>query len=130
MRADFLNNNTILKYLTFNNDKFCVSQKKLMLSGDIELNPGPLNSIPVHNVLENRLQQLGLKPLDVGGEGDCFFKTISHQLYGDCNHHLDVRNAGVKYMSEIQSDFLKAILSLLGWIILQTCPHQAHGVII
>ena len=73
LRADFLNNNTILKYLTFNNDKFCVSYKKLMLSGDIELNPGPLNSISVHNVLENRLQQLGLKPLDVGGEGDCFF---------------------------------------------------------
>ena len=66
-----------------------------MMSGDIELNPGPLTnvsnkvraSLPAYNIVENRLQQLGLRPLDVSGEGECFFRAISHQLYGDCNRN-------------------------------------------
>ena len=37
-----------------------------------------------------------------------FFKTISHQLYGECNHHLDVRNAGAKYMSENPERFIES----------------------
>ena len=85
-----------------------------MLSGDVELNRGALNSVGSQeeaplaacNILKNRLQQLGLRPLDVGGEGDCFFKAISHQLYGDCNHHFDVRIAGVEYMKENPERFI------------------------
>ena len=89
-----------------------------MMSGDIEQNPGPLNScsitntasFPVYNILESRLEQLGLRPLDVGGEGDCFFRAISHQLYGDCNHHLNVRTAGVRYMRENPERFIESNL--------------------
>ena len=105
------NSSTILGNLTFKTDQFCVIVKKLMMSGDIEQNPGPLNSItntaslPVYNILESRLEQLGLRPLDVGGEGDCFFRVISHQLYGDCNHHLDVR-----YMRENPERFIESNL--------------------
>ena len=40
-----LNSSTILKNAIFDNDKFCVSDKKLMMSGDIELNPGPLTNV-------------------------------------------------------------------------------------
>ena len=41
-----------------------------------------------HNfILRYRMFRHGLQPLDVGGEGDCLFKSISHQLYGDSNHH-------------------------------------------
>ena len=54
---------------------------KLLTSGDIELNPGPrqnLNSRTILSVgstmlLNLRLRQLGLRPVDVGGDGDCFF---------------------------------------------------------
>ena len=53
---------------------------KLLTSGDIELNPGPeqnLNSQTMLSVgstmlLNLRLRQLGLRPVDVCGQGDCF----------------------------------------------------------
>ena len=69
----------------------------------MELNPGPeqnLNSQTILSagsimLLNFRLRRLGLKPVDVGGEGDCFFRAVSHQLYGDPNHHLLIRQAGV-----------------------------------
>ena len=55
----------------------------------IELNPGPepnLNSQTILSVgstmlLNLRLHQVGLRPGDVGGEGDCFFRGVSHQLW-------------------------------------------------
>ena len=111
-----LNSSTILKNAIFDNNKFCVSDKKLMMSGDIELNSGPLTnvsskvraSLPAYNIVENKLEQLGLRPLDVGGEGDCFFRAISHQLYGDSNHHLDIRIAGVNYLRETHERFIES----------------------
>ena len=45
-------------------------------------------------LLNLRLRQLGLRPVDVGGEGDS-----SHQLYGDPNHHFLIRQADVQYLS-------------------------------
>ena len=51
------------------NQQYHISQKKLMLSGDIELNPGPSYNI----MLEQRLRCFQLRPFDVGGDGDCFF---------------------------------------------------------
>ena len=59
-----------------------IFQNKPLLSGDIELNPGPvqntnsLTRLPLHVVLEQRL-----RPFDIGGDGDCFFRAVSHQLY-------------------------------------------------
>lgn len=54
---------------------------KLLMSGDIELNPGPEQNVCDQTawsvgstlLLNYRLRQLGLRPLDVGGAGDCFF---------------------------------------------------------
>ena len=42
-------------------------------------------------LLNYRLLQHGLRTIDVGGGGDCFFKSVSHQLYGDSNHHLEIK---------------------------------------
>ena len=47
-----------------------MSEKKLLLSGGIELNPGPAIMPDLLNI---RLLRWGLIPLDVGGSGDCFF---------------------------------------------------------
>ena len=60
-----------------------VSRMKLLTSGDIELNPGReqnLNSQTKLSVgstmlLNLRLRQLRLRPVDVAGEGDCFFSN-------------------------------------------------------
>ena len=59
-------------------------EKKLLMSGDIELNPGPVENstnetsttIPPHVRLEQRLGSFQLRPLDVGGAGDCFFELF------------------------------------------------------
>ena len=34
-------------------------------------------------LLESRLNRQRLRSLDVRGGGDCFFRSVSHQLYGD-----------------------------------------------
>ena len=76
---------------------------KLLTSGDIDLNPGSeqnLNSQTLLSVgstmlLNSRLRQLGLKPVDVCDRGDCFFfRAVSHKLYSDPSHHLPIRQAG------------------------------------
>ena len=72
---------------------------KLLTSGDIELNPGPQQGVNCQTtlsvgstmLLSFRLRKLGLRPLDVGGAGDCFFRAVSHQLYGDPSHHWYIR---------------------------------------
>ena len=84
------------------------SSRILLLSGDVELNPGPSNknctlkpltSPPNFNsLLETRLSQLGRTALDVGGGGDCFFRAVSHQIYGDPNNHFYVRSVGIQYL--------------------------------
>ena len=61
---------------------------KLLTSGDIELNPGPeqnLNSQTILSVgstmlLNLRSRQLGLRPVDVGDGGDCFFFSQQSSL--------------------------------------------------
>ena len=56
----------LCQYFSFN-----LSEKKLLLSGDIELNPGP---VIMPDLLNIPLLRRGLIPLDVGGlSGDCFF---------------------------------------------------------
>ena len=90
-------------------------KKKLLICGDIELNPGPVQkdnsragiTLPSHLVLEQRLQHFQLRPLDVGGAGDCFFRAVSHQLYGDPSHHLAIRAAGIAYMRENPERFIE-----------------------
>lgn len=45
---------------------------------------------PVENVrgtlardhLSDKLKHISLMPYDVGGSGDCIFRSVSHQLYG------------------------------------------------
>ena len=89
---------------------------KLLTSGDIELKPGPeqnLNSQTALSVgstmlLNLWLRQPGLRPVDVGGESDCFFQAVSHQLYGDPNHLLLIRQAGVQYLSNNPELFIES----------------------
>ena len=96
-----------------------VSAINIALSGDVELNPGPritcnLNGevlLPFNDpqfVFKYRLLRYRLRPLDVGGGGDCFFKAVSHQLYGDPSHHLEIRAAGVRYLNEHPERFIES----------------------
>ena len=78
--------------------QFFVVYKMLLLCGDIERNPGPFdnfheNVIVNHvercycsSLLRNRLRAIGLVPFDCGGDGDCFFRSVSHQLFGSATN--------------------------------------------
>ena len=47
-------------------------------------------------ILETRLLDYGLVPVEVGGQGNCFFHVISHQLFDDPKHHFYIRAAKTK----------------------------------
>ena len=46
--------------------------------------------------MQSRLAPLGLQSINVGGAGDCFFRSVSHKLCGDCNYHMRIPTAGVR----------------------------------
>ena len=47
--------------------------------------------------------------LDVGGGGDCQFKSVSHQLYGNASEHFAIRGAGIQYLREKPERFIEVI---------------------
>ena len=76
---------------------YCALRRMLLISGHIALNPGPVTQdntlqlvspIPWMILMQSRLAQLGLQSIDVGGALDSFFRSVSHQLYGDSNYHM------------------------------------------
>jgi len=65
---------------------------KLLLSGDIEMNPGPVENVVSkstgfspenNNVISNKIMysRHRLKLLDVGGGGDCFFELLHTNIW-------------------------------------------------
>ena len=51
-----------------------------------------------HLKLDKRLERYGLKEFIVNGDGNCQFRAISDQLYGDQSHHASVRAVVVAQM--------------------------------
>ena len=109
-------------------ETYCVSRRVISLSGDVEENPGPSSqcsttttcNLAVHrsaitnsvSLLETRLSELNRTAVDVGGGGDCFFRALSHQLYGNPNNHYHIRSLG---------------LIILGKTIRTICHVREHG---
>ena len=56
--------------------------------------------ISSENLMQSRLGELCLQSIHVGGEGDCLFRSVSHQLYGNSNHHMRIHTAGVQFMRQ------------------------------
>lgn len=97
----------------------CINFNKLrhLLSGHIEQNPGPFSQgassrlafiQDCSSVLHERLASHGLIPCDVGGGGDCLFRAVADQLYGDSSHHFDTRAAAVNYLSDNPERFIES----------------------
>ena len=91
-------------------------RRKLLISGDIELKPGP-TQLPFA-VLTQRLRTIGLRPLDIGGDGDCFLKAVSHQLCGTPDCHFAIRDAGIQYLRDHPEEFIESNVanSWLGYL--------------
>jgi len=61
------------------------------------LNPGPVvtqrnNPNSLIKLRQSRLAQYGLTILDLGGVGDCSFRVVSHQLYGEPSHNMNIHS--------------------------------------
>ena len=93
---------------------FCVSEKKLIMFGDIETNPGPVQDNNRQNMstalsnllLKFRLRQRGLRPQDVGGAGDCFFNEVHYVStvpYNDSDSS-QTQNSGLSLQEEEASN--------------------------
>ena len=60
------------------------------------------------NLMQSRLNELGLQSIDVGAAGDCFFRSVSQQLYGNSNHRTRIRTAGVQFMRDNPERFIES----------------------
>ena len=90
------------------------------------MNPGPVNA---YMLLQSRLAQRALSILDVGGAGDCFFRVISHQLYGESSYHMNIRNVGVNYMRNNPERFIESNTedSWASYLASKLCHSKEHG---
>ena len=71
-------------------------------------NHSSTHPISSENLMQSRLGELGLQSIDVDGAGDCFFRSVSHQLYGNSNHHTHIRTAGVQFMRDNPERFIES----------------------
>ena len=59
-------------------------------------------------LLTYRLLQHGLKPLEVGGDSDCFFRAVWHKIFGAQEHHPQIRATGIQYLQENPELFIES----------------------
>ena len=76
---------------------FHCCHNKSSLKGGMHSNTAVTHDSP-WNCLSQRLAHIGLIPHDVGGSGDCFFKSVSYQLYGNADRHVEIRMAGISHL--------------------------------
>ncbi|CAF3858620.1 unnamed protein product [Rotaria sordida] len=55
--------------------------------------------------LIDQLATIGLKKINILGDGNCFFRAISHQLYRHENDHLNIRSETISYLISNKNDF-------------------------
>ncbi len=102
-----LNNAKIVNANKCNVQRIKTSDKCLLfLCGDIELNPGPVNTSDM-SVLTTRLARIGRKPVNIVGDGNCFFRSVSHQLYGTEDHHRQIRALAIQHLINCPEHFVE-----------------------
>ena len=87
------------------------------LSKDVEKNPGPTqyntdhHKVIIRPFTQNQSSTMQLtSPIssENGGAGDCFFRSASHQLCGNSNHHMRIRTAGAQFMRDNPERFIES----------------------
>ena len=70
--------------------------------------------------------------VDDGGGGDCFFRAVSHQLYGNPNNHFHVRSLGIQFLIHNPEQFIesKTDYSWQGYLNNMSCQGTWADVII
>ncbi|CAF4377123.1 unnamed protein product, partial [Rotaria sp. Silwood2] len=59
--------------------------------------------------LTEQLSFIGLKKFKILGDGNCFFRAISHQLHRNQSAHSMIRSEAIKYLIENKNDFSQFI---------------------
>ena len=105
------------KFVSFlRTKKQTVVQSSSIFLSELGLKGGmlPQNSVecfheaPWNNLVQ-KLELIGLEPLDVGGLGACFFKSVAHQLYRTTDLHYDIRTAGISHMNSHPELYIESI---------------------
>jgi len=58
----------------------------------------------------DKLKNISLMPHDVGGSGDWFFKSVSHQLYGTADLLFQIRLSGIGHLNNHPELYVKSIV--------------------
>jgi endonuclease/exonuclease/phosphatase (EEP) superfamily protein YafD len=92
----------------------CIIQKletsdkySLLLCGDIESNPGPVMNT-LMSVLTARLARIGLEPVNIAGDGNCFFRSVSYQLYQTEDCHAQIRALAIQHLINCPEHFIES----------------------
>lgn len=56
-------------------------------------------------VFRDAMRRKGLTVVDVEPDGNCLFRSVSHQIYGDAERHFTVRRMCVDHMSKHRARF-------------------------
>ena len=56
------------------------------------------------DVLERRLENYNLGIEETRGDGNCFFRTVSHMIYAFDEYHLHVHYQAITYLCEHRDD--------------------------
>jgi hypothetical protein len=79
----------------------------LFVSGDVELNPGPVNTSNL-SVLTTRLARIRRKPVNIVGDGNCLFRSVSHQLYRTESRHAQIRALAIQHLINWPEHFIES----------------------
>ena len=103
-----LNNTKIQNTSKWNIERIKASDKRfLFVYGNIELNPGPVNILSM-SVLTTRLACIGRKPVNnTIGDGNYFFRGVSHQLYETDDHHPQIRALAIQHLINSPEHFVE-----------------------
>ena len=103
-----LNNPKILSTNKCNIQRIKTSNKRFLFTcGDVELNTGPVNISNILAVLTRRLASIGRKPVNTVGDGNCFFRSISHQLYRTEDRHPQIRALAIQHLINCPEYFVE-----------------------
>jgi hypothetical protein len=70
------------------------------------LNPGPVNTLI--SILTTRLAQIELQPVNIVGDGNCFFRSVSHQLYQTETYHAQIRALAIQHLINSPEHFIES----------------------
>ena len=59
------------------------------------------------SVLTTRLARIGRKPVNTIGDGNCFFRSVSHQLYETEDRHPQIRALAIQHLINSPEHFVE-----------------------